>query len=185
MKKFLKSIASIQTGFFGRPMEEGDVVYLQVKHFDEDGILKSDLHGDIPLEKIPSKHLLQNGDILFASKGAKNFAAVFENHFPPSVASTSFFVFKLTTMDVLPNYLAWYLNHPSTLTSIKSFARGTSTPSISKEALENLEITIPSQDVQKVILAVTKLYKKEKSLRQKIEALREKQIQQQIINAIK
>ena len=62
---------------------------------------------------------------------------------------------------------------------------GTSIPSISKQVLENLEIWIPRMDIQRVILHITQLRNQEKSLKQKIELLREKQIQQQIINAIK
>lgn len=44
---------------------------------------------------------------------------------------------------------------------------------------------MPNIEIQKAILQITKLRNKEKSLKQKIETLREKQIQQQIINAIK
>jgi hypothetical protein len=44
---------------------------------------------------------------------------------------------------------------------------------------------VPSIETQKAILQITKLRNKEKSLKQEIETLREKQIQQQIINAIK
>jgi restriction endonuclease S subunit len=68
---------------------------------------------------------------------------------------------------------------------LKGQAIGTSIPSISKQVLENLEIAVPSIETQKAILQITKLRNKEKSLKQKIETLREKQIQQQIINAIK
>jgi restriction endonuclease S subunit len=68
---------------------------------------------------------------------------------------------------------------------LKGQAIGTSIPSISKQVLENLEITVPSIETQKAILQITKLRNKEKSLKQKIETLQEKQIQQQIINAIK
>jgi restriction endonuclease S subunit len=68
---------------------------------------------------------------------------------------------------------------------LKGQAIGTSIPSISKQVLENLEIAVPSIETQKAILQITKLRNREKSLKQKIETLREKQIQQQIINAIK
>jgi restriction endonuclease S subunit len=86
---------------------------------------------------------------------------------------------------LLPQYLSWVLNSPTTQILLKGQAIGTSIPSISKQVLENLEIAIPSIDKQKAILQITKLRNKEKILKQKIETLREKQIQQQIINAIK
>lgn len=185
MKALIKDITNIQTGLFAKPAGIGELVYLQSKHFDEYGQLHSVLHPDLPAEGISEKHLLKDGDVLFAAKGTKNFAAVFENNNEPSVASTSFFVIRPTSNKVLPKFLAWFLNNHSTQTLLKGQAIGTSIPSISKQVLENLEITIPSIETQLAILQITQLRNKEKSLKQRIEALREKQIQQQIINAIK
>ena len=81
--------------------------------------------------------------------------------------------------------MAWFLNNHTTQTLLKGQAIGTSIPSISKQVLENLEISVPSIEFQKTILQITKLRNMEKMLKQKIETLREKQIQQQIINALK
>lgn len=185
MKTLIKDITNIQTGLFAKPAGIGDLVYLQSKHFDEHGQLHSVLHPDLVAEGIPEKHLLKEGDVLFAAKGTKNFAAVFENHNEPSVASTSFFVLRQTDKKVLPQYLAWFLNNHTTQTLLKAQAIGTSIPSISKQVLENLEIAVPGIVTQKAILQITKLRNKEKSLKHEIETLREKQIQQQIINLIK
>lgn len=185
MRTLIKDITNIQTGLYAKPAGIGELVYLQSRHFDEHGQLHSELHPDLVADGISEKHLLKDGDVLFAAKGTKNFAAVFENHNEPSVASTSFFVIRPTDNKVLPQFLAWFLNNPTTQTLLKGQAIGTSIPSISKQVLENLEITIPSIETQKAILQITKLRNREKSLKQKIETLREKQIQQQIINAIK
>lgn len=185
LKKRIKDITYIQTGLFTKPSGFGELVYLQSKHFDENGQLVAVLHPDLLAGDISEKHVLQNGDVLFAAKGIKNFAAVFENHNEPSVASTTFFVMRITDRNVLPHYLAWFLNSHPIQTLLKSQAIGTSIPSISKQVLENLEINIPSIDKQQAILQITELRNMEKSLKQKIETLREKQIQQQIINAIK
>lgn len=185
LKIKIQNIATLQTGLFAKPLANGEVVYLQSKHFDDQGNLLAILHPDLLLEDISEKHMLCAGDVLFAAKGTKNFATVFENHNEPSVASTSFFVIRPTDKKLLPQYLSWVLNSPTTQILLKGQAIGTSIPSISKQVLENLEIAIPSIDTQKAILQITKLRNKEKSLKQKIETLREKQIQQQIINAIK
>jgi len=185
LKTLIKNITNIQTGLFAKPAGIGELVYLQSKHFDEFGQLHSALHLDLPAEGISEKHLLKDGDVLFAAKGTKNFAAVFENHNEPSVASTSFFVIRPTDNKVLPQFLAWFLNNHTTQTLLKGQAIGTSIPSISKQVLENLEIPVPEIKTQRAIVEISKLRNKEKSLKQKIEALREKQIQQQIINSIK
>lgn len=161
------------------------VVYLQSKHFDENGQLNSSLHPDLLADTISEKHLLRPGDVLFAAKGTKNFAAVYENQNTVAVASTSFFVIRLTDNNVLPEFLAWFLNHPATQKMLKGQALGTSIASISKAVLEELEITVPDNKKQKLILTIYQLRNTEKRLKQQIENLREKQIQQQIINSIK
>ncbi len=184
MKTLIKDITNIQTGLFAKPSRVGEVVYLQSKHFDEYGQLLSVLHSDLAAEGISEKHLLKDGDVLFAAKGTKNFAAVFEKHNEPSVASTSFFVMRPSDKKVLPQYLAWFLNNCTTQTLLKGQAIGTSIPSISKQVLENLEISVPSIETQKAILQIAKLRHKEKTLKQEIEVLKDKFINQQLLEAI-
>lgn len=185
MKTDLKNIASIQTGFYAKSSKEGDIIYLQAKHFNEKGLLINDLHPDLLSEDVSDKHLLNSGDVLFAAKGIKNFAAVFQEHNATAVASTSFFVIRLTVNYVLPEYLAWFLNHPNTLKIIKSKARGTSIASISKSVLEETTIIVPDLETQKKVLKINELRALENKLKEQIESLNEKQIQQKIINALK
>jgi restriction endonuclease S subunit len=185
LKTLINHIARIQTGFFAKPISQGDIVCLQAKHFDENGNLRASLHPDLKADHVTKKHLLQPGDVLFAAKGTKNFAAVYENHNAPAVASTSFFVIRCTDKKILPEYLAWFLNHPSTQKILKGQAIGTSMASISKTVLEDLEISIPAIETQKSILKITDLRKAEKKLNQQIELLKEKQIQHYLLNALK
>ena len=187
MKLKLADISSIQTGLFAKPIAEGEVVYLQARHFDENGQLVSSLHPDLKAEGISDKHLLQPGDVLFAAKGTKNFAAWYESDNLPAVASTSFFVIRLNESfqnKILPEFLVWLINLPNSQNFLKGKAIGTSIVSISKSVLEELEISIPNLKAQKAILKITHLRKAEKNLKQQIETLREKQIQQQIWQVI-
>jgi restriction endonuclease S subunit len=184
MKVKLDTIANIQTGLFANNFVGRDIVYLQSKHFNEDGELKSALHPDLERNEIDERHLLKKGDVLFLAKGSRNFAAAFINIDNMCVASTSFFVIRLKNDNILPEYLAWYLNHPNTLKILKAQAIGTSMASISKPVLQDLEISVPDVKTQKAVMHITYLRKKEKQIKQQIESLREQQIQQQIINAI-
>jgi len=181
----LRYSAAIQTGLFAKPIAEGDIVYLQAKDFDENGNLRSSLHPEIKADYITDKHLLRSGDILFAAKGTKNFAAVFENHNEPAVASTSFFVIRLTQKNILPHFLVWFLNHPSTQKLLKGQAIGTSIVSISKAVLEQIEVPVPDIKTQRAILQIAQLRIEERKLKQQVEVLREKQIQQKLLNAVK
>jgi restriction endonuclease S subunit len=185
LKATLANISSIHTGIFAKPVPAGEVVYLQSKHFNESGVLQSVLHSDLKADNITEKHLLRHGDVLFAAKGTKNFAALYENHNEPAVASTSFFVIRLQEKNILPKFLAWFINHPSSQKFLKGKAIGTAIVSISKSVLEKLEVSIPSVETQKAILKIAELRNAEKKLQNEIEALREKQIQQEILNSIK
>ncbi|MCO6497189.1 MAG: restriction endonuclease subunit S [Chitinophagaceae bacterium] len=185
METTIKHITTIQTGLFAKPTGKGEVVYLQSKHFDEFGQLTAVLYPDLKADNISEKHLLNTGDVLFAAKGTKNFAAVYESGNPPAVASTSFFVLKQTDENVLPEYLAWFLNHTQTQSLLKGKARGTSIPSITKSVLESLEIEIPPLEKQKLIIRLADLALQESELRVNILSQRKQLIEQQIINAIK
>jgi len=188
LKTTLQNISSIQTGVFAKPVSRGEIVYLQAKHFDELGQLSSTLHPDLKEDNVTAKHLLKQGDILFASKGTKNFAALYERKNLPAVASTSFFVIRLQAEfrnKMIPEFLVWYMNKPTTQKFLKGGAYGTAIVSIPKSVLEKLEISIPDLQTQNTILTIAKLQGEEKALKQKIETLRESQIDQQIFNALK
>ncbi|MDD4490137.1 MAG: restriction endonuclease subunit S [Paludibacter sp.] len=187
MKTTLKHISSIQTGVFAKPNIDGDVVYLQAKHFSETGQLNSLLHPDLMSDAVSVKHLLNKGDVIFAAKGTKNFATVY-NLDIPAVASTSFFVIRINENykhSIIPEYLAWWMNQSFSQTFLKAQAIGTSIVSISKAVLEELEITIPVIHKQELILKINTLRNKEAALIKQLELLKEQQLQQQIINAIK
>lgn len=185
MKVAIKDIASVQTGYFAKPIAKGEVVYLQSRHFNETGLLLDKLKPNLSAFDIPQNHILQANDILFAAKGSKNFAAVYEKHNLPAVASSSFFVIRLNVNTIVPKFISWFLNHPETQAILKTKARGTSIPSITKNALCNMDIYIPSIENQKTILIISDLYQKEKQLKQQIEILRENQIQQQIFKLLR
>ncbi len=184
MKNLLKDIATIQTGLFAKSQEAGDVVYLQAKDFDENGQLLSVLYPDLSSDDISEKHLLRIGDVLFAAKGTKNFASVYESHHPLAVASTSFFVIRLRVNNVLPAYMACFLNNTNTQNLIKENARGTAMPSIRKSVLEEVEVPIPSLEKQMAIVQLASLVGAEHQLRLAILQKRKQLIEHQIIKAI-
>jgi hypothetical protein len=185
LKTSLKEIAVIQTGVFARTKSSGEVVYLQAKDFDQNGSLTAQLQPGLRFSDVSQKHLLIPGDILFAAKGSKNFAAVYESHNQPAVASTSFFVIRLITGQCLPGFLGWYLNSQPALSFLKELAKGTSIPSISKQVLESVVVPLPPLAKQQTILDISALRKRETSLQMEIETLKEKQIQQLILNVIR
>lgn len=171
MKKTLKNIASIKSGVFLKPQAEGDLVYLQAKHFSAEGELCAELYPDIKWQDISEKHILKPGDILFSAKGLKNFASVYESQNLPAVASTSFLVISLIGNLVHPEYLALILNSAESQEYLKGMAKGTAIPSINKKQLEEFEISIIPVDVQNKLVSVNKLKRVESSIISDLERL--------------
>jgi restriction endonuclease S subunit len=184
LKTQLQDIATIQTGVFAKTGGEGDLVYIQAGFFDDKGRLITRLFLNLNKDGIAERHLLKDGDVLFAAKGTKNFATVFESHNMPSVASTSFFVIRIIQPNVLPHFLAWVLNSQKVLNSLKEQSVGTGIPSISKRLLENVEFPMPSIQQQQIILNLVKLRNNEKAIIKQIESLKETKFEQSIYNAI-
>lgn len=188
MNTQLKYIANIQTGIYAQAVSTGDVVYLQAKHFSDNGSLLNSLIPDLALNSQTEKHLLNEGDVVFAAKGSKNFAAKHESKNGLCVASSTFLVLRLKNEfrgRLLPDYLVWYMNHPKTQECLKAKARGSSIPSISKVDLMELEITLPSIEKQNAIVKIDNLQKAEQNIVKKIQLLKEQYIQHQLFSATK
>jgi restriction endonuclease S subunit len=180
----LGDIAKIQTGILAKPVTAGEIVYLQAKHFDENGRVQSILAPDLEAADSLQKHLLKPDDILFAAKGSKNFAACYEDEAYPAVASTSFFVIRLEKGVILPKFLAWFLNYPKTQRVLKASAIGTAMVSISKSVLQELEVPTPMMEQQQLILHIYALQSRERELKRQIQILRDKKTQHTIEHLI-
>lgn len=186
MKALLKNIADLHSGIYTKPGLTGDVYYIQARHFDRNGEFYKEVKPDLMLEGKIEKHLLKPGDILLAVKGYYNFAVHYKGIIEKAVASSMFIVIRLKEQNnILPEFLKWYLNHPMIQSLLQKQARGSNLPSLTIEAVKNLEIFIPSIQKQKLILKLNALRQKEKELNTKMESLRELLIQHQLIKTIK
>lgn len=158
MERYIKEIGKISVGMLERPDREGNVQYLQLKHFDEErrfmGVKNTEL-------VLTARQMLQEGEVLLAAKGDKNFAVVYAGDMGPSIASPSFLVVKTEPTVVLPGYLAWYLNHPDVMRELRVLATGTNIKSISKKALECFKVKVPSLSCQREIVGLSDLFRRE------------------------
>lgn len=166
MKLKLSDFTDIQFGIYLRPDKTGDVIYLQGRNFDNNGILKE----SEPLQYIhysPSleKGVLKHNDILFTAKGARNTASLFKEMGKPTIASSIFFVIRIKEIILSPEYLALFLNLNITQNYfLVKRGVGTTIPSIKKFDLEDLIVDIPPVDVQEKLVSLNLLCEKEKQL---------------------
>ncbi len=180
----IKNIARIRSGIYQKDSPDEDTLYLQVKDYNQNGELKKDeIKSSIKKEDKVKSHLLYDGDLLFAAKGTSNFCALYNINIGEAVASSSFFVIRVSSPIIAPEYLCWYLNTPKILGQLKANAVGSSTPSITKPMLEELEISIPSIEKQRAIVTFSELQDKEVDLHLRI-AQKKKELTDHILNKI-
>jgi len=172
----LGEVARVSTGYpFRRKVEAeegGDVVLIQIKDVDStEGVSEG---GTIVLRSEGGKyekHLLQQGDLLFQSRGSRHPVAVVEGGVR-GIAATGLLVIRPDPLRVMPSYLAWWLNHPQSQEKLtRGVARGTYIPFISKVELDAFLVALPALAVQARIVEVDRLQRLERKLGAQLEQL--------------
>jgi len=188
-EKRLGDIAKIRAGFAFRkkvePVEGGEVYAIQMKNLDKNYTRIAKNPYKVKLDRKIEKHLLKEGEVLFVSKGTNNFAFVFDesNPYKKAVASSTFFVLK-TRDDVVPGYLAWYINQQSAQRHFEKTLEGTSQRNITRKSLSDLIIKIPSKEHQEIIAELYKLSRREQDIVLQLKEKRELLLQTTLFNSI-
>jgi restriction endonuclease S subunit len=171
----IKDIAQIRSGYlFRRGIEEspeGKYAIVQIK--DVAGY--RDLNGSqlvrTDLDNVRPDYLVRPGDVLFGSRGSRKHALAVRT--VPKNAVFSYQVFAIETREqVLPEYLSWYINQPQAQRYIEENSAGSYITTISKTALADMPLTVPTIEVQRKIVEVFQLFETEKTLVQQIEEKR-------------
>jgi len=172
----LGELAEVQMGYpFRSRLEhdpQGDVAVLQMKDIDDANLLHTAGAIRVTLPKGKTRrHLLRAGDLLFRSRGRSNGAALVEEGIDLAVLAAPMLLIR--PHKVLPAYLCWYINLPTTQAQLSTLAEGTSVRMISAEALKALEVPLPSLAVQQRIVQAAALAEQEQSLLARIAGLRQ------------
>lgn len=165
----LKEAATISAGYPLRvsvdSLAEGDVAFVQLKNVDlETGIDWSSVSKvELPSGRYP--RWLTSNDLIFASRGVKNFAYPIIDLEPQSVCSPHFFILSVKDPDKLnPEFLAWQINQPTAQNYFNVTAVGTKAiKSIRRAAMEDLPIIVPSMAEQLTIVEFWRTAQKERA----------------------
>lgn len=137
---------------------------IQTGDIDDDGTIRKGSLSRYELPEPTERHLLQSGDLVFRSRGSPNVAAIVGPLSEPTIAILPLIVLRPDRERILPDYLAWAINHPRAQRQFNAQAQGTGTRMISKSALDAVEIPLPDLDTQARIVAVDRLAKIESRL---------------------
>lgn len=111
---------------------------------------------------------LSHGDILFASRGSHNYAAIVDGQSEQdealAVASPHFYQIRCQRDVVLPEYLVWFLNQKPCQRYFEQNAEGTLTKSIRRNVLEEAPLAVPSLEKQRMIISLSETLTEERKL---------------------
>ena len=146
----------------------GNIAVLQMKDVSLDDFTISDSPQKISDIGFLPHHYLLKGDILFLRAGANNFAFYYDGRFPVAVASSMFFILRSLRSAVLPEYVAFFLNQHTAQSNLHPVKAGTAVTNVTKAMLEQLEIPLPSSEIQKNIVEARKQLLLEKAISENI-----------------
>lgn len=166
----LGQVASIRMGYPFRSRLEHDatgaIAVVQMKDIDDASLLHVEDAVRVDLADVKEHHLIRPGDLVFRSRGRTNTVALVSADIGAAVLAAPMLLIRPTA--VSPAYLRWYINLPATQAALADQAEGTSVRMISKAALEALEVPVPSQRKQQLIVEVSDLAASEQGLLEQI-----------------
>ncbi|TXD84940.1 restriction endonuclease subunit S [Subsaximicrobium wynnwilliamsii] len=163
----------------------GSLRVIQLKDFEENYTVIGNDCVLVDGEKIKTKNYLENGDVLFISKGANNFAVSYMGFDDiPTIASSALFVLKINKNLANPDFVAWYINQSKVQNYFKTNEAGTYTTSINKATIEHAPIILPSLEMQTKIAKIANLHNQELVLNNKIIELKNKLTTAQLLNIL-
>lgn len=175
MQSRLADIADVRTGFpfRGKVMDDpsGNLAVVQMKDVSDAGLLDAGSYLRIKEVSAHSRHLLKQGDVLLQSRGAKFPAGVVDAEVH-GIAALGLHVLRPGER-LLPEYLAWVMNHPTTREALRSIARGSYIPFLSKADLADLKVPVPSIQTQRQIVEVARLEQETARLSAQLQNLRD------------
>ncbi|HON94129.1 MAG TPA: restriction endonuclease subunit S [Sedimentisphaerales bacterium] len=169
MKMKIKELATVQMGYSFRSRleaaEDGGVAVILMKDLLDDNTVGCDGLVRINMEAMKDHHLAQRGDLVFRSRGSVTTAAVLLEDPGKAVVAAPLLRIRVTKPEkVLPEYLNWYISQRDAQIFLTSRAKGTVQKMISKQAIEDLEVVLPSLEKQKNIVELATLSAREQTL---------------------
>lgn len=176
MKIDLQKIATVHLGYSFRSRIEaqgaGAVAVIQMKDLTVDNYVDCSGLTRVDMTLPKAQHVARPGDLIFRSRGGTATSAILIDDPGVAVVSAPLLRIRVDERVLLPEYLNWFIGQAPAQSYLASRATGSAPKMITKEALESLEVFIPSLERQKVIAGVAALAEKEQGLLRRLAAKR-------------
>ncbi len=148
-KEKLKNVADV---FRGKSVtskdEEGNIAVINISNISETGIDYEKLDVTYDEERKAARYLLEDGDVLIATKGFAVKVAVYEKQPRMVIASSNLCVVRPNTKLINGTYLKLFLESEIGMKLLKSLQRGTAIVNINYQDICELEVPVPPIDEQ-------------------------------------
>lgn len=156
--KELRNLVDVQAGHSFRGsvplVEAGNAYALQMRDLSPagevgwDGLVRTEVDTAKPIQ------WLEPGDVVFVARGARNYAVCLREIPKPTVCSPNFFLLRIKSPDLLPDFLAWQINRAPAQRYLASNAEGSDQLSIRRPVLEAMPLAIPPLRQQQLIVSL-------------------------------
>ena len=164
----LKFIASISAGYPLRgavdSLPAGDVAVIQMGNVDPDTGVNWASAKRVALPSKRSANFLAPGDVIFTTRGTRNFALALGQVPGSVVCSPHFFIMRVhDTSRMNPEFLAWQLNQRPAQEYFQREATGSYILNLRREVIENLSVGLPPLERQHAIMALADAVRAERA----------------------
>ncbi|TWI63946.1 type I restriction modification DNA specificity protein [Desulfobotulus alkaliphilus] len=186
----IKKLASVQMGYSFRSRLEasknGTVAVIQMKDLLDDNTVGCGDLVKINMDAVKEHHLARRGDLIFRSRGLVTTSAILLEDPEKAVVAAPLLRIRISRPEkVLPEYLNWYISQRDAQIFLTSRAKGTVQKMISKQAIEDLEVALPTLEKQKNIVELACLLAREQTLLHRLAEKREQYISRLLMQLAK
>ena len=155
----LNGLASIAAGYPLRgavdALPVGDVAVIQMGNVHPETGVDWASTQRIALPSKRSANFLASDDVIFTTRGTRNFALALGQIPGLAVCSPHFFVMRvIDPCRIIPAFLAWQINQRPAQEYLRREATGSYILNIRREVIENLPLAIPPLEPQRAIIAL-------------------------------
>ena len=131
------------------------------------------------------RYFVRTGDVVFRPRGDRNTASLVDQRFrEETLVLVPLLILRAKPAVVLPEFLAWAVNQPPSQRHFDRVARGTNMRMVLRPGIEDLKIEVPQLEVQRRIVAVDRLARRERELAVRAADIREQLITRTLVGAV-
>jgi len=186
--KNLKDIVNVIAGYAFRTAlkqrVDGLMSVIQSKDVLDNLYINKDNLTKINLQKYQSKALIKENDVIISSRGSFK-TNIIKGNTTNIIASSSVYILRLKDINIIPEYLAIYLNSIEGQKNIKNKMTGSVIKTILRKDLENLKIPLLNKDMQNKIINLYKNNQAQQKLLTRKKILTNEIVESSISNFLK